>query len=262
MPSTPSPAQRQLLEKVFTTALGRGFSPIRAETYGVWILCFARYCKAHDVDPPSAAQVPNFMDYLANRPDLTASEREHALDAVLVALTEVPHAFASGAPPDRTLPAHGAASPSGYDPNTETTPGGRALTHLLMETDVRLYDAVRLSISDIDRENGVLHVRSGPESRRVPLTDSLRSDLGAAARQALARGSTHLFPDAYRKYVRSSGDAGEGKEAPGAEAERSQTAGGRSLDAAAGEASREFHASTSSADSESAGSRSGIFPGG
>ena len=205
MAPPPPRSQRKLLEKVFSTALDCGFAPGRAETYGVWILCFARYCKAHNVDPPAAAQVPNFMAYLGGRSDLTPDEREHALDAVLFALTEVPDAFVSGAPPERTLPAQGASSSSGYAANAAKTPGGHALTHLLLETDVGLYDAVRLRIHDVDREERCLHINGDDgASRRVPLSDGLLSDLGAAARRALAHGSRHLFPDAYAKYVAGS----------------------------------------------------------
>lgn len=202
---TPSPSQRRLLEKVFTTALDRGFSPERAETYGVWILCFARYCAGHDIEPPAAAQVPNFMAYLAGRPDLSVEERDRALDAVLFAITEVSDAFASGAPPERTLPARtptgGNASPSGFQQSRGATPGGQALTHLLLDTDIQLYDAVRLKISDVDREAGVLHTGTGSDRQAVSLTDRLRADVGAASRQALRRGSVYLFPDAHAKYV-------------------------------------------------------------
>jgi len=202
---TPSPSQRQLLEKVFTTALDRGFDPERAETYGVWILCFARYCAAHDIEPPAAAQVPNFMAYLAGRPDLSVEERDRALDAVLFAITEVSDAFASGAPPERTLPARSStgadASPSGFQQSRGSTAGGQALTHLLLDTDIQLYDAVRLKISDVDRDAGVPHTGAGSDREAVLLTDRLRADVGAAARQALRRGSVYLFPDAHAKYV-------------------------------------------------------------
>jgi hypothetical protein len=202
---TPSPSQRRLLEKVFTTALDQGFDPERAETYGVWILCFARYCAAHGIDPPAAAQVPNFMAYLAGRPDLTVQERDRALDAVLFAVTEVPDAFVSGAPPERTLPAAAspgeASSPSGFRKGRTSTSGGQALTHLLLHTEIQLYDAVRLRISDVDRDAGVIRVGSDLHRREIPLPDRVRTDVGAAARRALRRGSVYLFPEAHAKYV-------------------------------------------------------------
>lgn len=210
--SIPSPPLRRLLQRVFTAALDRNLSPETAETYGVWVLCFARYCAAHEIEPPAAAQVPNFLTYLIGRADVTADERSHALDALLFALTEVPEAFVSGAPANRTLPERAAStadaaasgeSPAGYRSQRASTPGGKALTHLLMDTDIGLYDAVRLRVRDVDREAGVLHVTSGDGqgARRIALSRRLRTDLAAAARNALRDGSPFLFPEAHVKYV-------------------------------------------------------------
>lgn len=66
--------------------------PKRAEAYGVWVVCYRRYCKVHDLPWLWMSSVSNFMDFLDTRSEVSESERNRALDGIMFYLADVRHA--------------------------------------------------------------------------------------------------------------------------------------------------------------------------
>jgi integrase len=197
----PDPAVSQLLYATFSTALDKGYGPAEAEAFGVWTLCFVRYCNGRNV-PANAARVPGFLAYLRDRPDVTREDKDRALDAVMFALFDVfDGKVEMGAVPK---PAQESDVSQEEAPDApEGSSAGRLLAQLLFHTDLALSEAVRLKASHVEADRSLLRFGRGDDVRIVPLPEHLRGDAIRHARIAEreAGASAPLFPAAYEKYV-------------------------------------------------------------
>jgi hypothetical protein len=60
-----------------------------AQTYGVWTVCFRRYCQEEEVPWLWMSSVSDFMDFLDNHPNVSTTERDRALDGIMFYITDV-----------------------------------------------------------------------------------------------------------------------------------------------------------------------------
>ncbi len=60
-----------------------------AQAYGVWTVCFRRYCKEKDVPWLWMSSVSDFMDFLDGHPNVSPTERDRALDGIMFYITDV-----------------------------------------------------------------------------------------------------------------------------------------------------------------------------
>jgi len=61
----------------------------RAEAYGVWVVCYRRYCSVHDIPWLWMSSVSKFMDFLDTRDEVSEPERNRALDGIMFYLADV-----------------------------------------------------------------------------------------------------------------------------------------------------------------------------
>ncbi len=61
----------------------------RAEAYGVWVVCYRRYCSVHDIPWLWMSSVSKFMDFLDTREEVSEPERNRALDGIMFYLADV-----------------------------------------------------------------------------------------------------------------------------------------------------------------------------
>lgn len=186
-----SKAHSRLLRVVFEKALEMNFGARISEIYGVWTLCFQQFCERRDV-VPGAAQVPNFLSEIAKM-GVTGDEKDRALDAVMFALSDV---YPEIRDEDGTVDVEASK-------RTET---GQIMTRLLLETNLRLSEAVRLETANVDVHNGYMRVESRTNDAVVQIPESL---LDALTSHVLTLRSKHdasvpVFQSAYDKYVGSS----------------------------------------------------------
>lgn len=197
----PDPAVSQLLYATFSAALDKGYGPAEAEAFGVWTLCFVRYCDGRNVSA-NAARVPGFLAYLRDRPDVTDEDKDRALDAVMFALFDVfDGKVEMGAVPEPAQKADVADTEAPEAP--EASSSGRLLAQLLFHTDLTLSEAVRLKARHVESDRSLLRFGSGDDVRIVPLPEHLRGDAVRRARtvERETGSGAPLFPAAYEKYV-------------------------------------------------------------
>lgn len=60
-----------------------------AKTYGVWTVCFRRYCEAQSIPWLWMSSVSDFMDFLDSQSNVSAEERNRALDGIMFYITDV-----------------------------------------------------------------------------------------------------------------------------------------------------------------------------
>jgi len=186
-----SQAHSRLLRVVFEKALEMNFGARMSEIYGVWTLCFQRFCERRDA-VPGAAQVPNFLSEIAQM-GVTGGEKDRALDAVMFALSDVyPEIRAE----DGTVDVEAAK-------RTET---GQMMTQLLLETNLRLSEAVRLETANVDVHNGYMRIDSRTSDAIVQIPASLLDALTShvLTLRSQRNKSVPVFQSAYDKYVRAS----------------------------------------------------------
>ena len=190
-----------LLDTIRQAAPRHGIDPRQAQAYGIWTVCFRRFCEEEGRPWLWMDSVSSFMDYLDDRPDVSSEERDRALDGIMFYITDVHRKQASEDASTDTAPA---------DEETETPPSSTKslFARLLMRYDLRLTAALRLRRHDVDLTTGTLTLPSDPDhdTRQVRLPTALRQGLTQHLDRVQAR-STDANPRLFaRRALDSSSD--------------------------------------------------------
>jgi hypothetical protein len=135
-----------------------------AQTYGVWTVCFRRYCQEKGIPWLWMSSVSDFMDFLDAHPNVSTPERERALDGVMFYITDV----------------HKARQQEEADEEEDRSSVPRSTQSLfakmLLRCDVRLTQALRLRHEDVHLDEATVSVPGDTEgdTRTVSLPDTLR----------------------------------------------------------------------------------------
>lgn len=209
----------RLLDQVRERIRYRHYSLRTERAYVHWVRGFVRFHGLRHPREMGAAEVEAFLQWLASDRSVAPSTHNQALSALLFLYREVlgvqlPWLNEIGRPKVRErVPV--VLSQSEVQRLLAVCGGieGEVL-HMLYGTGMRLMEALRLRVKDIDFERGDITVREGKggKDRRVMLPQSLRAQLSARVVQTRAlwrddrvsgRGGVHL-PDALeRKYPRA-----------------------------------------------------------
>lgn len=78
-----------ILDAIRRLAPKHKIEPKMAQTYGVWTVCFRRYCEDKSVPWLWMSSVSDFMDFLDGHPNVSPEERNRALDGIMFYITDV-----------------------------------------------------------------------------------------------------------------------------------------------------------------------------
>lgn len=78
-----------ILDAIRRTAPRHHITPKLAQTYGVWTICFRRYCQEKSIPWLWMSSVSDFMDFLDAHPNVSSPERNRALDGIMFYITDV-----------------------------------------------------------------------------------------------------------------------------------------------------------------------------
>jgi hypothetical protein len=139
----------------------------RAEAYGVWVVCYRRYCKVHDLPWLWMSSVSNFMDFLDTRSEVSESERNRALDGIMFYLADVRRA--EDEENDKKN-----MKRSRVPSSTRSLFG-----QLLLRCDIQLTQAMQLRATDVKLGESSVTVRNREtdETRVIEVPASIRSGL-------------------------------------------------------------------------------------
>lgn len=159
----------------------------RAEIYGVWTICYRRFCENQDRPVVWMDSVSAFMDFLGTQARLSDAERNQALDAVMFYLTDIRHAEDQGEIED-------------VESFPRPTSARSLFAHLLLRCEIDVRQALQLRVDDVDMESATLRVQDDNDTRVVQLLPSLRAGMRAhmkrIAAHAEADNSLLFGPDA------------------------------------------------------------------
>ena len=139
----------------------------RAEAYGVWVVCYRRYCKVHDLPWLWMSSVSNFMDFLDTRSEVSESERNRALDGIMFYLADVRRA-------------EDEENEKKNMKRSRVPSSTRSLFgQLLLRCNIQLTQAMRLRATDVKLGESSITVqnRETDESQVIEVPDSIRSGL-------------------------------------------------------------------------------------
>ena len=138
-----------------------------AQTYGVWTVCFRRYCRETGVPWLWMSSVSDFMDFLDKHPKVSAPERNRALDGIMFYITDVHKKRKEG-------------ETSETDRSSDVPRSTQSLfAKMLLRCDVRLTEALQLRFEDVDVDERSVTLPGGAErnTRTVSLPDTLNKGL-------------------------------------------------------------------------------------
>ena len=172
--------QSQLLEKVSSTMRVRHYSKRTEEAYIHWIV---RYIRFHNSIHPlqlGHQQAEDFLTSLAVKDKVSASTQNQALNAILFLYKDVLHTpldhLANVTRANRTIRIPIVYTPSEARSVLANLTGTPLLVaNLLYGSGLRLLEALRLRIKDLDFQSHTIIVREGKGSkdRRTILPDSI-----------------------------------------------------------------------------------------
>lgn len=180
MPDSNTPTIHVGNDEVKILSAIRRFAPTfnvsdkQAEIYGVWTICYHRFCQKQDIPLLWMQSVSDFMDFLDANQNLTPAERNQALDAVMFYLNDVRRA-SDEAELDEVE--------SFARPSTPRSLFG----HLLLRCNIEVDDALTLRVSDVDLDNANLRVTTEDATRIIDLLPSLRAGMRAQIERAKHR---------------------------------------------------------------------------
>ena len=157
----------EILDAIQGVAPRHRIKPKLAQTYGVWTVCFRRYCHERGVPWLWMSSVSDFMDFLDAHPNVSPSERNRALDGIMFYITDV-HKTRTGEDESDE------ESESGIPRSTQSL-----FARMLLRCDVQLTEALYLRRKDVHLDDATLAL-SGPEtddSRTVSLPSTLHEGL-------------------------------------------------------------------------------------
>jgi integrase len=155
----------EILHTIRSVAPKVGVGPRRAQTYGIWTVCYRRYCQSRDIPWLWMNSVSEFMTFLEDRSEVSRAERDRALDGVMFYLSDVRRAQDDADAKGR----HTA-------PPTST----RSLfAQLLLRCDIQLTEAMQLRFEDVNVRSSEVSVGAadGSDHRTVTLPPSVRTGL-------------------------------------------------------------------------------------
>lgn len=137
--------------------------PKRAEIYSIWMICYRRYCQARDIPWLWMTSVSNFMDFLDSRSEVSAVERNRALDGIMLYLTDIR--------PDQEE--HAAKEQDRIQPRSTRS----LFAQLLLRCDVEITEAIHLRASDVRLGESRVTLRGRSGERSVEIPPRLRNGL-------------------------------------------------------------------------------------
>lgn len=142
-----------------------GIDARRAQSYGIWTVCYRRYCQSHDIPWLWMDSVSEFMAYLEERPDVSPIERDRALDGIMFYLSDV-----------RRIQDDEAAE---EEVNKRPDSTRSLFAQLLLRCDIPITQAVQLRFEDVDIQRSEVEVEQskGRASRTVTVPPSVRTGL-------------------------------------------------------------------------------------
>lgn len=152
--------------------------PKLSETYGVWTVCFRRYCHRQDLPWLWMTSVSKFMDYLDAHPNVSTPERDRALDGIMFYLTDV-----RPAEQDEDDATESSAS---IPDSTKSL-----FAQLLLQCDLQITEAMQIRLEDVrlNDEAIVLHDNAEHDSRTVSLPSLLRQGFEKHVRRVEERST-------------------------------------------------------------------------
>lgn len=136
-----------------------------AQAYGVWTICFRRYCLEEGMPWLWMSSVSAFMDFLDAHPNVSSGERDRALDGIMFYISDVHKCQKEQADDD-----DGSAVPR----STQSL-----FARMLLRCDVQLTEVLHLRRDDIRLEESTLRVSGLPQhdSRTISLPWTLEKGL-------------------------------------------------------------------------------------
>lgn len=206
----------ELLVKLVSEIRRRGLAYRTEQTYEQWVCRYILFCECQSPEQTGANELKLFLDYLVIRRQVSASTQNQALNALVFLYTRVLGRDLGelGAFTRPKRPRHLPVVLSRQEVMTlfsKMDGLSSLLARLLYGTGMRLLEAIRLRVQDIDFENGriLVHQAKGKKDRYVPLPGKLIPELQeqiarvqALHKQDLEDGHGEVvLPDAlHRKY--------------------------------------------------------------
>jgi hypothetical protein len=155
-----------ILDAIRRTAPRHHITPKLAQTYGVWTICFRRYCHEKSIPWLWMSSVSDFMDFLDAHPNVSSPERDRALDGIMFYITDVHK--------------HRQDDEESDDESTSIPRSTQSLfAKMLLRCDIRLTEALHLRQEDIrlDDASVSLSRHDDDESRTVSVPSPLHEGL-------------------------------------------------------------------------------------
>lgn len=182
--SQPSPEQPKLMDQVRNAMRVAHYAKRTEEAYTEWIKRFIFFHNKRHPAEMGVREIEAFLTHLAVEGNVTASTQNQAFSALLllyrqVLKIELPRIDALRAPESERLPV--VLSVNEVRRLLSQVPDGmyRLMIELMYGAGLRLLEACRLRVKDIDFERRQIIVREGKgnKDRAVPLPDSLSDRL-------------------------------------------------------------------------------------
>jgi len=170
----------EILAALRRAAPEHGISPKLAQAYGVWTVCFRRYCHEHDRPWLWMSSVSDFMDFLEAHPKVSDTERDRALDGIMFYISDV-HAASQAETDD-------AAQDSSSVPHSTQS----LFAQVLLRCDVQLSEALHLRRDDVRLDEATIHFpgTANRDSRTIALPSTLHEGFHHHVQRVEDRTST------------------------------------------------------------------------
>jgi hypothetical protein len=155
-----------ILDAIRTAAPRHHIDQKLAQTYGVWTVCFRRYCQEKNVPWLWMSSVSDFMDFLDTHPKVSSTERDRALDGIMFYITDV----------HKKRKEEEAEEEDHSDVPRSTQ---SLFAKMLLRCDVRLTEALQLRFEDVDLDERsvTLPGDADQDTRTVTLPSTLNEGL-------------------------------------------------------------------------------------
>jgi hypothetical protein len=156
-----------ILDAIRTAAPKHHIDRKLAQAYGVWTVCFRRYCEEKGVPWLWMSSVSDFMDFLDAHPNVSTPERDRALDGIMFYITDVHQKREDNDSTD--------------DPEDSSVPRSTQslFAKMLLRCDVQLTEALHIRFDDVNLETAEVTVARDTDraTRTVPLPSTLHKGL-------------------------------------------------------------------------------------
>ena len=143
-----------ILDAIRRLAPQHKIEPKMAQTYGVWTVCFRRYCEDKSVPWLWMSSVSDFMDFLDAHSNVSAEERNRALDGIMFYITDVHKARQNQEQKEKE------------ESRKESIPSSTQslFAQMLLRYDVPLTSALRLRQEDVRLDEATISFPSTEEN--------------------------------------------------------------------------------------------------